>query len=559
LVYQAIEDETGKIGEIYIQANLDTLNEKVYTAIIAALMILGFGLIVSYLLSLKLQNNISDPILGLAKVTRHIRESGNYHEYVKPSDIEEIDQVREEFNALLEQISLKEEGLKHLASHDVLTKLPNRAYFTDILINALIRGMRKSHMHSILFLDLDRFKNINDSLGHTAGDKLLEQLSLRLLKVMRGDDLIARLGGDEFTILLQEVTGPDEAIDIANRVIEALSEPFSVENHEVVISPSIGIAMYPEHGATPEALLKNADVAMYSAKLEGGNHYAFFDHSMDIAAKKRLTLEESMRKGIATNQFYLVYQPQISIATNQITGFEALCRWQLEDGTIVSPADFIPVAEETGLILDIGEAILRQAISQVKQWVKSGLITEHVAINISPKQFKQPHPGLLELVTSILDEHALPPEYIELEITETVIMNEAGNTINLMNEFKKQGLKFAVDDFGTGYSSLTYLTKFPIDTLKIDMSFIKNIEFSESQRSIVRTIIDLGKNLDLKVIAEGVETQKQYEILAEMGCDSIQGYIFSRPLAAPELEQLILNKNYANVTPLFKYLSSTRH
>jgi diguanylate cyclase (GGDEF)-like protein len=556
-VYQTIEDDSGKLGDMFVQANLHKLERKLLLALQAVLIVFGFSLLVGYLVSLRLQKNISNPILALAEVTRRIRESGNYDEHVQPSDIAEIDQVREEFNALLEQISLREEGLKHLASHDVLTKLPNRAYFTDILVRALLRGVRKSQMHSILFMDLDRFKNINDSLGHTAGDQLLAQLSRRLLQVMRGDDLLARLGGDEFTILLQEVSGADEAISIANRVISALSKPFTIEGHEVVITPSIGIVMYPEHGDTPEALLKNADVAMYRAKREGGNNYVFFDESMDVEAKKRLSIEESMRKGIATNQFFLVYQPQVSIITNEITGFEALCRWRLDDGTIVSPADFIPVAEETGLIIDIGEIVLREAVSQVKSWVASGLVTQHVAVNISPKQFKEVEPGLLKKLAALLEEYELSPDYFALEITEAVIMSHANQTINLMNEFKQQGFKFAVDDFGTGYSSLTYLTKFPIDTLKIDMSFIKNLAFSKSDRAIVRTIIELGKNLDLEVIAEGVETQEQYDILSEMGCDAIQGYIFSRPLEAEELEPLLLNKNYAHVTPLFQYLTST--
>ena len=492
-------------------------------------------------------------------MTRNIRESGNYGEHVEPSDIAEIDQVREEFNALLEQISIREEGLKHLASHDVLTKLPNRAYFTDILINALIRGMRKSHSHAILFIDLDRFKNINDSLGHTAGDTLLENLSLRLLTVMRGDDLIARLGGDEFTILLQEVTGAQEAIDIANRIIETLSTPFLISDHDVVITPSIGIVMYPDHGATPEVLLKNADTAMYSAKKQGGNRYVFFNQGMDLAAKKRLILEEDMRKGIAEDEFFLMYQPQVSIGDNNINGFESLCRWQKGEDTIVSPADFIPISEETGLIIDIGELILQQAFAQVKKWVDSGLLTGHVAINISPKQFQQPEDSLFILISELLEKHSLSPEYIQLEITEAVLMDQTGYIIDQMKKFKDLGFKFAIDDFGTGYSSLTYLSKFPIDTLKIDMSFITNLEFSASQRAIARTIIDLGENLGMDVIAEGVETHKQYEILSEMGCGSIQGYLFSRPLVASEIELLIIDNNYANVTPLFKYLSKKRH
>lgn len=327
-VNQLIEDETGKLGDVYVQANLDKLNQQIFTAFQVVLIIFVLGVLVSYFLSIRLQKNISAPLLNLSKVTRNIRESGNYNEHVAPSDIAEIDQVREEFNSLLEQISIREEDLKHLASHDVLTKLPNRAYFTDILINALIRGMRKSHSHAILFIDLDRFKNINDSLGHTAGDSLLEKLSLRLSAVMRNDDLLARLGGDEFTILLQEIAGEDEAIDVARRIIDSLNEPFKLSDHNVVITPSIGIVVYPDHGATPEVLMKNADTAMYSAKHGGGNNYVIFNHGMDLAAKKRLSLEEDIRKGIAEYEFFLMYQPQVSIEDNKINGFESLCRWK---------------------------------------------------------------------------------------------------------------------------------------------------------------------------------------------------------------------------------------
>jgi diguanylate cyclase (GGDEF)-like protein len=540
------------LGDVYLIANLAKLNSQLINTFQVILIIFVSSVVISYILSLRLQKNISNPILKLANTTKHIRESQTYKERIESSGIAEIDQVKEEFNSLLDQIGSRENDLKHLASHDVLTKLPNRAYFSDILIQALIRGIRKSYKHAILFVDLDRFKTINDSLGHTAGDDLLAQFSNRLLTVMRGEDLVARLGGDEFTILLQDISGHEQAVEVATRVVQTLSQPFLISGHEVVISPSIGIVVYPEHGATPEELLKNADTAMYAAKHLGGNKYAFFDKNMDIAAKDRLHIEQALRKGIEKDEFYLLFQPQINLKNEKINGFESLCRWSKNSKTLVCPDHFIPVAEETGLITVIGEQLLDKAFGQVKKWVTSGLLDGRVAINISAKQFTQSDPDLYSVITQLLAKHTLSPNYIELEITEAALMDQSGHMIDIMKKFKRLGFEFAIDDFGTGYSSLTYLSKFPIDTLKIDMSFIRNLEFSDSQRSIVKTIINLGDNLGLKVIAEGVETRAQYDILARLGCDSIQGYILSRPLDARDVDTFIVNNNYTNVAPLFQ-------
>lgn len=551
-VHHLIKDETGKLGEVFLQANLDKLNQQFLVTLKVVVLIFIFGVIISYILSMTLQKHISQPILNLAQTTRQIRQSKNYDERIEPSDITEIDQVRTEFNDLLEQVKLSEQGLKHLASHDPLTRLPNRAHFTDMLVNALMRGLRKSCQHAVLFIDLDRFKTINDSLGHSAGDMLLEKFSLKLLSTIRGDDSIARLGGDEFTILLQEVPDSRLVIEIANRIIDILKTPFQIAGHDVVVSPSIGIVMYPEHGATPEELMKNADTAMYAAKAEGGNKYVFFNNDMNIAANERLTIESDMRKGIKDDEFYLLYQPQVSVNEQKITGFEALCRWNKKGKTLVNPADFIPIAEETGLITDVGAIVLQQSFSQIKRWTDSGLFSGRVAVNISPKQFQQSDHTLFNTISELIGKYNLSPEYIELEITEAALMDQSGQMIRTMKRFKDLGFEFAIDDFGTGYSSLTYLSKFPIDTLKIDMSFISGMEFSASKQSIVKTIIDLAANLGHRVVAEGVETRAQFDILSKMGCDTVQGYLFSRPLLPEDAELFMRKINSDNIFPLFK-------
>ncbi len=558
-IQHVIEDETGKLGDVYLIANIDNLNQQLMNTFRIILIIFVSSVVISYVLSLRLQRNISDPILNLANTTKKVRESNTYNERVESSGISEIDQVKEEFNALLDQISIREEDLKHLASHDVLTKLPNRAYFSDMLIQALIRGMRKYYQHGILFVDLDRFKTINDSLGHTAGDNLLEQFSTRLITIMRGEDLVARLGGDEFTILLQEVTGREHAIDVALRVINTLRKPFLVAGHEVVISPSIGIVMYPEHGATPEELLKNADTAMYAAKNKGGNQYAFFDKNMDIAAQDRLHIEQALRKGVDNDEFYLQFQPQINLKNKKINGFESLCRWSKRGETMVGPAVFIPVAEETGLIIPIGTQLLDKAFGQIKRWVNAGLLDGRVAINISPKQFTQYDPDLYGVISELLKKHDLSPHYIELEITEAALMEQSGQMIDIMKKFKREGFEFAIDDFGTGYSSLSLLRELPIDILKIDKSFTRTLDQNIQDLTIIQAVTGLGKNLSMSVIAEGVESEKQMQILFDQHCFLQQGYHFSPPVSYETLLGLMDVSNKLSPIQIRRVFDSSYH
>jgi diguanylate cyclase (GGDEF)-like protein/PAS domain S-box-containing protein len=436
-----------------------------------------------------------------------------------------------------------EEHLKQLASYDTLTNLPNRKYFTDLLNSAILRSKRKKQSHALLFMDMDRFKNINDSLGHSAGDALLKIVANRLTDVLRGNDIVARLGGDEFTILLEDIESSHKAAEVSQRIIEMMHEPFDLQGHQVVISPSIGIVLYPDHGKTPEELLKNADTAMYHAKDLGGNNYWYFTEAMNEAAHSRLELEQDIRNALKNEEFILYYQPKVNLHTGDIVGMEALVRWDRNGQGIVTPNKFIPIAEETGLIIPMGSQIIHKATEQTSIWVNEHLLEHKVAINISAKQFRQA--DLLQYLQLTLAEFNLSADNIEIEITEAAVMENTDEAIATMKKIKDIGMTLAIDDFGTGYSSLSYLKKFPIDTLKIDMSFIKDMGSSEVNKSIVSTIINLAHTLKLNVVAEGVEHQHQADTLLEMDCDIIQGYLFSKPVTVGEMSELL--KNHTNL------------
>lgn len=430
-----------------------------------------------------------------------------------------------------------QEHLRKLASYDPLTKLANRTLFLDNVSRSIARAQRKNSRHAILFLDLDRFKHINDSLGHTAGDQLLIHVSNCLSTIFRDDDVVARLGGDEFTVLLQDISEVHQVTDTAKRILSVLNRPIDILGHQVVVSVSIGIVLYPDNATTPEILLQNADTAMYYAKRDGGSCYSFFTDEMNRDAQNHLRLEESLRSGIEEKEIILHYQPQVSTTTGKIVSMEALCRWEKGSGEIILPNEFIPIAEETGLILPIGNLIFEQIFQAVKHWSDNSLFNQRIAINISARQFKQK--DLLENIMRILEGYKISPECLEFEITEATIMVSTEESINIMKKIKNCGITLAIDDFGTGYSSLGYLKNFPIDTLKIDKCFIKDMELSNVDKSIVETIINLGHNLNLQVVAEGVETKNQAHLLASMGCDTLQGYLFSKPVATKEMERLL--------------------
>jgi len=442
-----------------------------------------------------------------------------------------------------------EEQISFLAYYDGLTRLPNRVLFMERLNQALSTAGRQGRTLAMLFLDLDRFKRINDTLGHSVGDRLLQAVSDRLKKclrstdtIARGDplassDTVARLGGDEFIVTITDIARGEDAAKIARRVLDSMNEPFKLEDHEVFITGSIGISLFPHDGKDADTLLKNADSAMYHAKDAGRGTYQFYNASMNAAALQRLEMENNLRRALERQEFLLHFQPQIDVATGRIIGAEALVRWRHPEHGMVSPAEFIPLAEETGLIMPIGEWVLRAACAQGRAWREQGLGEMIVAVNLSGRLFRQQ--SLVHRVDEIVKATGFDPRCLELEITESVLVQNVEDTISALRRLKEMGLRVSVDDFGTGYSSLTYLKRFPIDTLKIDQSFTRGIATDPGDAAITAAIIAMAEGLKMAVIAEGVETPEQRDCLRQRGCRLMQGYLFSRPVPAEQFEVLL--------------------
>ena len=426
-----------------------------------------------------------------------------------------------------------EKQVKFLAYYDALTGLPNRTLLQDRLTKALASARRQKCKVALLFLDLDGFKTINDSLGHSVGDLVLKQVAERLKKWAREQDTVARVGGDEFLIVLTAVKEVADAAVAAERLMNTMTAEFVVQGHSLGISCSVGISIFAEHGRDGETLIKNADAAMYCAKESGRNNFRFFTRDMNGQAVERLTLENSLRLALEKKELFLVYQPQIEIATGRIIGLEALLRWQHPELGLVPPDKFIRIAENSGLIMPIGEWVLRTACSQTRKWQDEGLPPVSVAVNVSAVQFRQA--GFCELIGRVLWETGLAPQYLELELTESLLLSNADVMFSVLQELRAMGLKLAIDDFGTGYSSLSYLKQFPVGRLKIDRSFIRDIVVNPDDAAITTAIISMAKSLNLKVIAEGVEDEAQMSFLRERQCDEIQGYYFSKPLAVDKV------------------------
>jgi len=433
-----------------------------------------------------------------------------------------------------------QDTIKHQASHDLLTGLPNRLLFNDRLSLELVNIYQAGEMLAVVFLDLDYFKNINDTLGHAVGDKLLQKVSQRLTDCLRERDLVARWGGDEFTILLTELNNAEEVVNIIQRILHVISDPFVFNNQEFYVKASIGIALAPYDGEDAETLLKNADAAMYKAKQKGRNNYQLYTPAIGNKALERMVLENNLYKALQREEFLLHYQPQIDLTTGQIVGIEALIRWQSIDQGLIRPDHFIPVAEETGLICQIGEWVLQTACTQNKIWQESGLPPIRLAVNLSARQFQQ-H-DLVKTIAKVLSETGLDPEYLEIEITESTAIQDVDFTTTVLHSLRSMGIHISMDDFGTGYSSLWSLKRFPLDKLKIDRSFIHDFICHPKDGAIITAIIALGHALNLKVIAEGVETKEQLEFLRSVNCDGIQGYFFSPPLPTVAATELLLKQ-----------------
>lgn len=443
-----------------------------------------------------------------------------------------------------------EDQIHTLAYYDTLTDLPNRRMFKEYFEKTLSRARRQDELLSILVLDLDRFKRINDTLGHTMGDLLLREVAQRLHTSLRREDFIvrnqgepssinslARLGGDEFALSLIDIASVQDAARIARRALAVLAEPFLLDLQEIYITASIGISIFPHDGDNVDTLLKNADTAMYHAKAEGRNNYQYYTKSMNAAAFERLAMENSLRRALERNEFEMYYQPQLNIKTGNIVGVEALMRWHHPEMGMVSPIEFIPLAEESGLIIPMGEWGLRVACEQNKTWQDAGFPLLTISVNISSLQFRQLN--LAAVVAKILNDTCLDPRYLDLELTEGTVMENAEETIATLHSLKEMGVRLSIDDFGTGYSSLSYLKQFPLHTLKVDRSFVKDLTKNADDEAITQAIIAMASSLGLKVIAEGVENEEQLRFLAKHGCDEMQGYFFSPPLSGMKITELL--------------------
>ncbi|MBI5912318.1 MAG: EAL domain-containing protein [Betaproteobacteria bacterium] len=430
-----------------------------------------------------------------------------------------------------------QDELARQANHDSLTGLPNRNLLRDRIDHTCARTRRYGDFAAVAFLDLDNFKLVNDSLGHSLGDHLLRAVAARLESSLRAMDTVARLGGDEFVLVLSDQKSEQSVSGELQRIVELFSQPFAVDGRDVFITASVGVALYPQDARDPESLMKSAELAMYRAKESGRNAYQLYTVEMQTRVTERLALESRLRRALEHGEFSLHYQPQVDLRSNRIFGCEALIRWTQADLGMVSPAKFIPLAEETGLIVPIGEWVLRTACRQCKIWQDAGLPAVTVAVNISARQFREKN--LLQLVATILAETGLAPSQLELEVTESVIMHDAQHVIAALQAFRDMGVRLSVDDFGTGYSSLSYLKRFPVDRLKIDQSFVRDLSTDADDAAIAQAIITLGHTMNLRVIAEGVETPEQLAFLRRNHCDEMQGYLLGKPMPADEFGKLL--------------------
>jgi diguanylate cyclase (GGDEF)-like protein len=455
--------------------------------------------------------------------------------------------VRRQLESLEQAVNVRTEGLetankqlRHLATHDALTGLPNRVLMDDRISQSIVLADRQGQSFAVMLLDLDRFKSVNDSLGHRAGDELLKEVALRLRKVVRDVDTVVRLGGDEFVLIITPSPEPDIAQQVAARIFDVMQAPVRIAGVAIHASPSIGIAFYPNDASTVETLVSHADAAMYCAKQRGRNNVQCFMPGMNTATQEKVRLESDLRIALEQKQFEVHYQPKVNTVTGVMHGAEALLRWHHPVRGAISPAEFIPIAEECGLIGSIGAWVMREACKQARAWQVAGLPPLRVAVNLSPSQFRQGN--IVEMIRDALDQAGLEPRFLEVELTESAVMSDPEESIAILEKLSTMGVLVSVDDFGTGYSSMSYLRRFPIDKLKIDRGFISEVMSRPEDASIVRAIISLAHSLRLKVVAEGVESTEQLEFLKTLGCDQYQGFHYSPALPASQFEALVRSK-----------------
>ena len=543
-VFEPIVYEGKVLGQLMLRMDLVKINDILirYTWI-GGVVFLIYSLL-AFLLASSLQKLISDPIKSLLLSMQTISKKKNYSLRVEKTSEDELGSLFDGFNEMLTEIEIRDQelqnneaNLEHLANHDSLTKVANRLLFHDRLEHSLARAKRIKSRLAILVIDLDRFKNINDSLGHDIGDHVLCAVADRLSSFVRDADTLARIGGDEFAIILDQIKRTNDVGRYVQKLLREIAQIIEVDEHKLHITASIGVGLYPENGEDVESLMKSADTSMYRGKEGGGNSYQFYSGDMNTDARESLLLENQLREALQKKQLLLYYQPQYELKAGHLIGFEALIRWKHPDLGLVSPLDFIPMAEESGLIVPIGEWILYTACKQMKKIQEQWKLPLSMAVNLSPRQFL--HSSLVQTVAEVLYRTKLNPRFLELEITESMVMGNIEQSISKMNEFKKMGVQLAIDDFGTGYSSLEYLKKFPISKLKIDQSFVRELGHDANDTAIVHSVIALGKSMELEVIAEGIETVEQLDLLEKEGCDQGQGYLFSKPLPVEALPALL--------------------
>jgi diguanylate cyclase (GGDEF)-like protein len=539
------------VGHVWIVADLSSKFLAVTEQILALTIATAVSLVVTLLIASYFRRLITKPIEQVASASKAIAHDQDFSRRVPRAGDDEIGQLIDSFNHMVEQIEdrerrlneellhrkLTEHELEKLAHYDTLTGLPNRHMFQQALALTLQRAHKLGYQVALLFVDLDNFKVVNDSLGHASGDILLKILSQRLTKCVRTSDIVSRLGGDEFTVIIDQVRGMDHLTEIAEKISAAMAQAVELKDFELQTTASIGIALFPSDATDDENLLRNADTAMYFAKSHGRSNYQFFSPEMNERANKRLIIESHLRHAIERNELFLVYQPQIDLATGRIVGAEALLRWLSPELGAVGPDQFIPVAEETGLIQQIGDFVMESACRQAKRWRDEDGVPLRIAVNVSIRQFSSKL--FVHNVQSLLEHIGLPVDLLELEIIESCIMDNVEDTLIKIRKLRELGIRLSIDDFGTGYSSMTYLKQLPISQLKVDQSFVRGIPESNEDMEIVRAVIHLAHGLRLESLAEGVETEAQASFLRGEGCMIGQGYYFSRPVPTEEMTKLL--------------------
>lgn len=539
------------LGYLYVEANANRLYHSLQLFGAAIVVAILAAIWFAQVLLKPLQRAIASPLDRLGALMRRVSENKDYTLRSEHEGGDEVGVLTREFNGMLAQIHRHkadlefelerrleaEKRLERLAHYDNVTQLPNRNFFNNSLARAVSVSARTSKTTVLMFIDLDNFKRVNDTLGHHVGDLLLADAALRISGTLRTNDVVCRIGGDEFAVILENLETPALSGYIASKIIHVLAEGFSFGDSEIYIGASIGISTYPEDAQDIPGLLRSADTAMYHAKEHGKNNYQYYNADLETRALRRMSLETGLRRAIDAQELVLYYQPQINTLTGCIVGFEALLRWQHPEWGLVNPNDFIPVAEETGIIVPIGEWVLRTACRQAKVWQETFSPELTMSVNISSRQFREPE--IVESVLSIVAETGIPSGKLDLELTESTLMDGTDVVFNKMSRLREAGICISVDDFGTGYSSMSYLKRFPITTLKIDRSFVQDIPTDADDIAITQAIIAMGKSLGLTLVAEGVETAEQLHFLREHRCDKLQGFLFSRPVPASEAEALL--------------------